>query len=95
MENIAMLILGIFICVLGIVNISGNISTIHSYNRRKSKIGRYSAIRKSCWNGNADYRSSTYLSLFSHIMERVADSICNYSPFCGRSGIYYLRSDKV
>ncbi len=35
MENIAMLILGIFICVLGIVNISGNVSTIHSYNRRK------------------------------------------------------------
>lgn len=37
MENIALLILGIFICVLGIVNISGNISTIHSYNRRKVK----------------------------------------------------------
>ena len=32
-----MLILGVFISVVGIVNIKGNISTIHSYNRRKVK----------------------------------------------------------
>ena len=37
MDNIALLILGIFISVLGIVNMTGNISTIHSYNRRKVK----------------------------------------------------------
>lgn len=37
MDNIMMLILGLFISVLGIVNITGNISTIHSYNRRKVK----------------------------------------------------------
>ena len=35
MDNIAMLILGLFVSALGIVNIMGNISTIHSYNRRK------------------------------------------------------------
>ena len=35
MDNIAMLIFGLFISALGIVNIMGNISTIHSYNRRK------------------------------------------------------------
>lgn len=35
MENYMLLVLGIFISVLGIVNIKGNISTIHSYNRRK------------------------------------------------------------
>ncbi|MBQ3255902.1 MAG: hypothetical protein IJA67_00600 [Oscillospiraceae bacterium] len=35
MDNIAMLILGVFISALGIVNIMGNISTIHTYNRRK------------------------------------------------------------
>ncbi len=34
MENIMLLIVGLLICVLGIVNISGNISTIHSYNRK-------------------------------------------------------------
>ena len=37
MENIIMLILGVFISVVGIVNIKGNISTIHSYNRRRVK----------------------------------------------------------
>ena len=35
MDNIVLLILGVFISLLGIVNIMGNISTIHSYNRRK------------------------------------------------------------
>ena len=35
MDQIALLILGIFISVIGIVNMTGNISTIHSYNRRK------------------------------------------------------------
>ena len=37
MDNIALLILGIFISIIGIVNMTGNISTIHSYNRRKLK----------------------------------------------------------
>lgn len=37
MENMMLLVLGICISVLGIVNIRGNISTIHSYNRRKVK----------------------------------------------------------
>ena len=37
MEYIVLLILGVFISVVGIVNIKGNISTIHSYNRRKVK----------------------------------------------------------
>ena len=37
MDNILLLILGIFLSVLGIVNIKGNVSTIHSYNRRKVK----------------------------------------------------------
>lgn len=37
MDHIVLLILGIFISVIGIVNMTGNISTIHSYNRRKVK----------------------------------------------------------
>ena len=37
MKNIILLILGVFISVMGIVNFKGNISTIHSYNRRKVK----------------------------------------------------------
>lgn len=35
MDNMAMLILGLFISALGIMNTKGNISSIHSYNRRK------------------------------------------------------------
>lgn len=37
MENILVLILGLFISVIGIINMLGNISTIHSYNRTKVK----------------------------------------------------------
>lgn len=37
MENIILLILGLSLSVMGIVNIKGNISTIHSYNKRKIK----------------------------------------------------------
>lgn len=37
MENLVLLILGLFISAIGFVNIKGNISTIHSYNRRKVK----------------------------------------------------------
>lgn len=37
MGNWMLLVLGILISVIGIVNINGNISTIHSYNRRKVK----------------------------------------------------------
>ena len=37
MDNVLLLIFGIFLSVLGILNIKGNISTIHSYNRRKVK----------------------------------------------------------
>ena len=36
-EELLLLILGIFLSTLGTVNIKGNISTIHSYNRRKVK----------------------------------------------------------
>ncbi len=35
MENILLLVLGICVSVLGIINMTGNISTIHAYNRRK------------------------------------------------------------
>ncbi len=37
MEDIALLVLGILISIMGIVNCTGNISTIHSYNRRNVK----------------------------------------------------------
>lgn len=39
MDNLTLLVLGLFISVLGIINISGNISTIHYYNRKRVKEG--------------------------------------------------------
>ena len=35
MEHLPLLILGLFLSALGIVNILGNVSTIHSYHRRR------------------------------------------------------------
>lgn len=37
MDNLMLLIFGLFISAIGITNIKGNISTVHSYNRRKVK----------------------------------------------------------
>lgn len=37
MEDLTLLVLGLLISVIGIVNIRGNISTIHAYNRRNVK----------------------------------------------------------
>lgn len=37
MDNLMLLICGLFISALGTTNIKGNISTVHSYNRRKVK----------------------------------------------------------
>ena len=35
MDEIILLVMGLLISAMGIVNICGNVSTIHSYNRRK------------------------------------------------------------
>ena len=37
MENAFVIIVGIILCILGITNIKGNISSIHWYNRTKVK----------------------------------------------------------
>ena len=37
MGNVILLFLGVIISVMGVVNIKGNISTIHAYNRRNVK----------------------------------------------------------
>ncbi len=35
MENIVLLIVGVLLSALGVINMTGNISTVHSYNRRR------------------------------------------------------------
>lgn len=47
MENFSLFLFGVLLSALGIVNIMGNISTIHSYNRRRVKeedIPRYGKL---------------------------------------------------
>ncbi len=51
MDNIAMLIFGLFISALGIMNIRGNISSIHSYNRRKVREEDVPAYGKAVGTG--------------------------------------------
>ena len=49
MENVMLLVIGIVATVIGVVNIRGNISTIHSYNRRNVREEDVPPIRKSGW----------------------------------------------
>ena len=37
MEHITLLVVGLIICLIGASNMSGNIKTVHFYNRRKVK----------------------------------------------------------
>ncbi len=37
MENIPLVVIGVVLLIVGIVNMTGNISTVHSYNRKKVK----------------------------------------------------------
>ena len=50
MDNVLLLIFGLFLSVLGVVNIKGNISTIHSYNRRKVKEEDIPALAVAAFN---------------------------------------------
>lgn len=69
MENIIMLILGVFISVMGIVNIKGNISTIHSYNRRKVKEEDIPKYGKNSRHRNADYRNISCIRFYCFFLE--------------------------
>ena len=76
MENIIMLILGVFISVVGIVNINGNDSTIHNY--------------KSCWNRNTDYRNISCIRLYCFVLERRNYGIYHSSSSYCRIRLYIV-----
>lgn len=64
MENIIMLIMGLFIVALGCVNIKGNISTIHSYNRRKVREEDIPKYGKAVGTGTVIIGASLAVSFF-------------------------------
>ena len=51
MGNVILLFLGVIISVMGVVNIKGNISTIHAYNRRNVKEEDISKYGKAVGTG--------------------------------------------
>ena len=77
MENIIMLILGVFISVVGIVNIKGNISTIHSYNRRKVKEEDIPKYGKAVGTGTLIMGTSLVLGFIASLWseEMIADIV--------------------
>ena len=64
MENIILLIMGLILVALGCVNIKGNISTIHSYNRRKVKEEDIPKYGKAVGIGTVIMGASLVISFF-------------------------------
>ena len=65
MDNLMLLILGLFISAIGFVNIKGNISTIHSYNRRKVKEEDVPKYGKAVGTGTLIMGISLVLAFFA------------------------------
>lgn len=92
MDNIALLILGIFISVIGIVNMTGNISTIHSYNRRKVKEEDVPKYGRAVGTGTLIIG----VSLICHnFLERKGNVFHCYSGARHRLGLYLVCTVQV
>ena len=69
---VLLLIFGIFLSVLGILNIKGNISTIHSYNRRKVKEEDIPKYGKAVGTGTVIMGASLILAYFATFWNEAA-----------------------
>ena len=72
MDDVLLLIFGIFLSVLGILNIKGNISTIHSYNRRKVKEEDIPKYGKAVGTGTVIMGASLILAYFATFWNEAA-----------------------
>ncbi len=72
MDHVLLLIFGIFLSVLGILNIKGNISTIHSYNRRKVKEEDIPKYGKAVGTGTVIMGASLILAYFATFWNEAA-----------------------
>ena len=92
MEHLAMLIIGIILSVLGIVNISGNISTIHSYNRRKVKEEDIPKYGKAVGTGTLIVGAAFIVCfLVSFWSETAIAFICTPAVIVGLAFIFYAQ----
>lgn len=90
MDHVLLLILGIFLSVLGILNIKGNISTIHSYNRRKVKEEDIPKYGKAVGTGTVIMGASLILAyLVTFWNETVIDYIVLPAMVVGLAFILY------
>ena len=64
MNNITLLLLGIVISAIGVMNMRGNISTVHSYNRRKVKEEDIPKYGKTIGTGTVIIGLSLVVSFF-------------------------------
>ena len=90
MENIMLLILGVFISVMGIVNIKGNISTIHSYNRRKVKEEDVPKYGKAVGTGTLIIGISLVLRFIVSFWSEKINGICHSASSCCRIMLYVV-----
>lgn len=65
MEQLMLLILGLMISVIGTINIRGNVSTIHSYNRRRVRDEDIPAYGKAVGTGTLIIGISLVLGYFA------------------------------
>ena len=90
MDHILLLILGICLSVLGIVNRTGNISTIHSCNRRHVKEEDIPAYGKAVGTGTLVIGASLLLSyLITFWNEAVIDYVVLPALVIGLAFILY------
>lgn len=95
MDHLPLLILGIFISTLGIVNIKGNISTIHSYNRRKVTEEDVPKYGRAVGTGTLVIGVSLVLSYLITFWNEAAIGLYR-SPGNDRwSGIYPVWADQI
>ena len=69
MENIIILILGVFISVVGIVNIKGTYVAQFLFITGESKGRRYTKVWKNSRHRNADYRNISCIRFYCFVLE--------------------------
>ena len=92
MDNLMLLIIGIVISVIGIVNIKGNISTVHSYNRRKVSEEDVPKYGKAVGTGTLIIGVSLVIAYFTTFCSmRILGFIVITGIFIGLSFILYAQ----
>lgn len=84
-----MLLLGLFISLLGVINIRGNISTIHKYNRRKVKEEDVKKYGKAVGTGTLVIGIFCF-RLLCFVFERKNDGVYRSSGSSSRIWIYVV-----